>query len=137
EHRTAEHRPENRASGSIRTPDSDPEARFSGCSWVRARAAGGVPRRAALPPPGPRRNPRAAGDRGTYARGVNPHTTPSLWMRTAPEIVVPDDPPPATAGIVIAGAGLTGLALARMLAHAGADVVVLEARTVGAVATGN
>lgn len=58
-------------------------------------------------------------------------------MRTAPEIVVPDDPPPATASIAIAGAGLTGLALARMLAHAGVDVVVLEARTVGAVATGN
>ncbi|WP_243841844.1 FAD-dependent oxidoreductase [Salinibacterium sp. ZJ77] len=68
---------------------------------------------------------------------MSPSTSPSLWMRTAPPIVVPDEPPPGYADVVIAGAGLTGLSLARMLAHAGAHVVVIEARTVGAVATGN
>ncbi len=38
---------------------------------------------------------------------------------------------------VIAGAGLTGLTAAVLLARAGLQVAVLEARTVGAVATGN
>lgn len=38
---------------------------------------------------------------------------------------------------VIAGAGLTGLTTAVLLARAGLSVAVLEARTVGAVATGN
>jgi glycine/D-amino acid oxidase-like deaminating enzyme/nitrite reductase/ring-hydroxylating ferredoxin subunit len=39
--------------------------------------------------------------------------------------------------VVIVGAGLTGLSLATMLADAGMSAVVLEARTIGAGATGN
>lgn len=61
----------------------------------------------------------------------------SLWLRTAPRIAIDDAPPPASADVVVAGAGLTGLSLAVMLAQAGARVAVLEARFVGAVTTGN
>lgn len=41
------------------------------------------------------------------------------------------------ADMVVAGAGLTGMATAALLARSGLTVVVLEARTVGAVTTGN
>lgn len=61
----------------------------------------------------------------------------SLWMQTAPEIPTDEDPPPSGAEVVIAGAGLTGLALASMLAETGLRVTVVEARSVGAVTTGN
>ena len=46
------------------------------------------------------------------------------WPRVAPEVVV-------------VGAGLTGLATATLLARGGVQVAVLEARSVGAVTTGN
>ena len=46
------------------------------------------------------------------------------WPRGAPEVVV-------------VGAGLTGLATATLLARGGVQVAVLEARSVGAVTTGN
>ena len=46
------------------------------------------------------------------------------WPQNAPEVVV-------------VGAGLTGLTTATLLARAGVSVAVLEARTVGAVTTGN
>ena len=61
----------------------------------------------------------------------------SLWMQTAPRIPADDGEPPSGSEVVIAGAGLTGLSLARMLADAGLRVTVLEARSVGAVTTGN
>ena len=48
-----------------------------------------------------------------------------------------DEWPQAAPEVVVVGAGLTGLATATLLARDGVSVAVLEARTVGAVATGN
>lgn len=59
----------------------------------------------------------------------------SLWLRTADAI--PTDSPTDRADVVVVGAGLTGVATALMLARAGRGVLVLEARSVGAVTTGN
>ena len=68
----------------------------------------------------------------------------SLWLDTHP-ITLPTsaaaDPGQFSPGThydaVIAGAGITGLTTAVLLARAGKSVAVLEARTVGAAATGN
>lgn len=64
-------------------------------------------------------------------------TTPrSLWNETSPLIEV-DSALPSKVDVAIIGAGLAGLSTAAMLARAGRSVAVLEAREVGAVATGN
>ena len=66
------------------------------------------------------------------------HRGPSFWLDTHP---VPERGVPLRDGeeydAVVVGAGLTGLVTAVLLATAGWRTCLLEARTVGAVATGN
>ncbi|MFY9764479.1 MAG: FAD-dependent oxidoreductase, partial [Mycobacterium sp.] len=47
------------------------------------------------------------------------------------------DDGPKSVDVIVVGAGITGLVTALLLARAGKDVLVLEARSVGACATGN
>ncbi|OBA76986.1 FAD-dependent oxidoreductase [Mycobacterium sp. 1554424.7] len=47
------------------------------------------------------------------------------------------DDGPRSADVIVVGAGITGLMTAVLLARAGKDVLVVEARTVGSCATGN
>ncbi|WP_044494281.1 FAD-dependent oxidoreductase [Nesterenkonia massiliensis] len=62
----------------------------------------------------------------------------SLWLDTHPVRPSADVlTPGARYDTVVAGAGLTGLTTAVLLARAGHQVAVVEARSVGAVATGN
>lgn len=61
----------------------------------------------------------------------------SLWQDTHPLEASPDELVPGSHfDVVVAGAGLTGLTTAVLLARAGRRVAVLEARSVGAVTTG-
>ncbi|MGO4301710.1 FAD-dependent oxidoreductase [Leifsonia sp. RAF41] len=61
----------------------------------------------------------------------------SLWLQTSPPIATDSFEWDGHYDTIVVGAGLTGLATALMLTRSGMRVLVLEARTVGAVTTGN
>lgn len=61
----------------------------------------------------------------------------SLWLDEAAPIPTDAFQPEARFDTVVVGAGITGLTTALLLARSGMRVAVLEARTVGAVTTGN
>lgn len=63
--------------------------------------------------------------------------TTSLWLADRSRSTERSNLEPLTADVVVVGAGITGLTTAVLLARAGKDVLVLEARSAGAVTTGN
>lgn len=65
------------------------------------------------------------------------HDRASLWHLTGPEIPSSEFLEGRHFDTIVVGAGLTGVVTALLLARAGQRVMVLEARTVGAVTTGN
>ena len=72
-------------------------------------------------------------------RGISRHVT-SLWLDARAEqpwSANRIDDGPLSADVVVVGAGITGLMTGVLLTRAGKNVLVLEARTVGACATGN
>ncbi|GAB3537073.1 FAD-dependent oxidoreductase [Arthrobacter tecti] len=61
----------------------------------------------------------------------------SLWLESSPQIPTDSFVANAQYDSVVVGAGITGLTTAALLARSGQRVAVLEARSVGVVATGN
>lgn len=61
----------------------------------------------------------------------------SLWLDKTSPIETDPFTPEAEYDVVVAGAGLTGLVTGLLFARAGMRIAILEARTVGAVTTGN
>lgn len=59
-----------------------------------------------------------------------------LWTETSPLPRFPASPLPASTDVAVIGGGYTGLSAARTLARLGADVTVLEQRTLGWGASG-
>jgi glycine/D-amino acid oxidase-like deaminating enzyme/nitrite reductase/ring-hydroxylating ferredoxin subunit len=72
-----------------------------------------------------------------YRRGVSTDGLASIWLDPPPTIESDRFDSDAHYDVAVVGAGLTGLATALLLARAGRRVVVLEARSVGAVTTGH
>jgi glycine/D-amino acid oxidase-like deaminating enzyme/nitrite reductase/ring-hydroxylating ferredoxin subunit len=72
-----------------------------------------------------------------YPENVSNDGLPSIWLDPPPAIEIDWFKPGAQYDDVIVGAGLTGLVTALLLARAGRQVAVLEARSVGAVTTGH
>src|SRR5262245_15827151 len=64
------------------------------------------------------------------------HEPESYWHATAPSPAVAPAELPTTADVAVVGGGLLGTATAYWLARAGADVALLEARTLASGATG-
>jgi glycine/D-amino acid oxidase-like deaminating enzyme/nitrite reductase/ring-hydroxylating ferredoxin subunit len=62
---------------------------------------------------------------------------PSIWLDPPPAVETDWFKPGAHYDDIVVGAGLTGLVAAILLARAGRQVAVLEARSVGAVTTGH
>ncbi len=61
----------------------------------------------------------------------------SLWLESAPRIPTDTFAAGSSYDSVVVGAGITGLTVASLLARSGQRVAVVEARSVGAVTTGN
>jgi glycine/D-amino acid oxidase-like deaminating enzyme/nitrite reductase/ring-hydroxylating ferredoxin subunit len=77
------------------------------------------------------------GDRNGYPEGVSNNGLPSIWLDPPPAIETDWFKPGTHYDDVVVGAGLTGLVTALLLARAGRQVAVLEARSVGALNTGH
>ena len=56
---------------------------------------------------------------------------PSFWRETAPKVPTTPGKPPAVVDVAVVGAGLSGLSVARWLAQAGREVVVLDRTGIG------